>query len=359
VIVAYVSGHGFGHATRTAEVLRAIRRRSPGLSLCIVSSAPEALFRTGVRGPFLYRHLECDVGLAQRGSLVIDPVESLERFRAFKAGHAERLAAEVEFLGGCGARLVLGDVPPLAFAAAADAGLPSVALANFSWDWIYRHLAPHAPGFEWAASQCARAYAQATLLLELPFPGDLSVFPHRERIPLVARPPRMTREEARAHLGLPEGRLVLFSFGGFGLPDFDPEVLTRLPEYTFLTTGLRGPRPSHVIDVPLPGLRYEDLVRAADVVVTKPGYGIVTDAIAAGTRIVYTERGEFPEYPILVREMVKLVPCAHVSNADLLTGHLEDALESVLAAPLPPPPRLDGADVAAERLLDLYHGGAR
>ena len=51
------------------------------------------------------------------------------------------------------------------------------------------------------------------------------------------------------------------------------------------------------------GLRYEDLVRAADVVVTKPGYGIISEAIANDAALLYTSRGHFVEYDVLVREM--------------------------------------------------------
>src|SRR5207244_10591880 len=98
------------------------------------------------------------------------------------------------------------------------------------------------------------------------------------------------------------------------------------------------------------GLGYPDAVGAADVVVTKPGYGIVSDAIGAGTAIVYTERGDFPEYPVLVEGMRRYVPCAHVSNEDLLAGRLRDPIEAALRAPLPEPPRMDGAWIAARRI---------
>ena len=49
------------------------------------------------------------------------------------------------------------------------------------------------------------------------------------------------------------------------------------------------------------GFRYEDLVAAVDVVVTKPGYGIIAECIAAGTPMLYTSRGDFREYDLLVR----------------------------------------------------------
>jgi L-arabinokinase len=354
VIVAYVSGHGYGHATRVGEVLRTVRSRAPEARLTVVTSGPERLYRTALPGPFDFRVLACDVGIAQGDALSIDVTETERRCRELGARFARVAADEAAWLRASGARVVLGDVPPLAFAAAAAAGLPGVALANFSWDWIYRHM-----GLAEAAEQAAAEYAKAALLLELPFAGDLSVFPRRERVPLVARRPRLTRDDARSRLGLADGPVVLLSFGGFGLPSLDHGPLADAAGYTFLTTDGEGPLPANVrrLDaaaLPRDGLAYVDLVAAADIVVTKPGYGIVSDAVAARTRLVYTERGDFPEYEILVRELPRWLPCRHVGNADLAAGRLQPALREVLAEPWPAPPAdVRGAEVAAERLLAL------
>jgi len=93
------------------------------------------------------------------------------------------------------------------------------------------------------------------------------------------------------------------------------------------------------------------VVSAADVVVTKPGYGIVSDAIAGRTRIVYTDRGDFPEYPVMVAEMGRYLPSVHLGNEEVRAGHVTEAIEAVLALPFPETPRLDGARVAARRIL--------
>jgi L-arabinokinase len=359
VIVAYVSGHGYGHATRVAEVLRAVRAQERDAPLAVVTAAPERLFRDTVPGPLVFRSRECDVGLAQKGPLLIDEAETARQWRRFVDESAARVDEEARWLRGAGARLVVGDVPPLAFEAAAAAGVPAVGLTNFSWDWIYRHLARRQPSLNEAAAVAAAAYGKAALLLQLPFAGDLSAFPRREPIPMVARRPRMSRAEARARLALPRaGACVLVSFGGIGMPRLDLRALGALRAFHFLIDEAEGALPSNVMVVDAArrearGMRYQDLVTAADVVVTKPGYGIVTDAIAAGARIVYTERGDFPEYPILVAEMPRYVPCAHLGNDDLLAGRWGPAIESVLARMVPPPPDLGGADVAARRLLAL------
>ena len=354
MLVAYVSGHGFGHATRTGLVLRAVRERAPDLPLTIVTSAPESLFRAAVPGPFTYRRLECDVGLAQKDALVIDEVETARRFALFASRWDETLDGEVSFLRAAGARVVLGDIPPLAFASAQAARLPGVGLANFSWDWIYAHAAGRAPELRAAAEHCALAYAKATLLLRLPFAGDLGVFPHIEDVPLVARRPRVPQAEARWRLGLDKRPAVLLSFGGIGLPGLRPAVLAPLRDFQFLLPhSVDGPR---LLEL---GLGYEDVVGAADVVVTKPGYGIVTDAIGARTRLVYTDRGDFPEYPILVDEMKRYLPTAYVTNDEVREGRLAGALAQVLAAPFPPVPDLSGAARAADRILGVLNATGR
>ncbi len=361
MIVAYVSGHGFGHATRVGEVLRAARARAPESAIAVVTAAPEMLFREALLAPFLYRRLECDVGLAQRGALVIDEEETLARWRAFDLEQPRRIESEAAWLRQVGARVVLADVPPLAFEAAAAAGVPGVGLANFSWDWIYRHLARRRADFAEAARAAAAAYGKAQLLLELPFAGDLGAFPRREAVPMVARPQRRPREETRRLLGLGPEPVVLVSFGGLGLSGFDPRVLRGLPEYRFVLETEETDLPANVRaltrqGLEARGLRYLDVIGAAEVVVTKPGYGIVTDCIAAGTRLVYTERGDFPEYPILVAEMSRHIPSAYVSNEDVRRGRLRGALERVRTEPVPPAPRLDGAEVAARRLLEVAAG---
>jgi L-arabinokinase len=361
VIAAYVSGHGFGHATRTSEVLRAVRALAPELKIAVVTSAPERIFREAVADPLVYRGRACDVGVAQRDALVIDEEETIARWRAFEAGRTGFVAEEADWLRRAGARAVLADIPPAAFEAARAAGLPAIGLTNFSWDWIYAHLARRVPELEEAAEGAREAYATCDRLLELPFTGDLSAFPRRERIPMVARPQRRPRAETRGRLGLDGETAVLLSFGGVGLPGLDPAVLAALPACRVLLETLRTDVPANVLAITPSwlgelGLAFLDLVGAADVVVTKPGYGVVTDCIAARTRLVYTDRGDFPEYPIMVAELPRYLAAAYVDNEGLRAGRLEGALRSVLALEMPRPPDLSGAEVAARRLLEALNG---
>ena len=160
----------------------------------------------------------------------------------------------------------------------------------------------------------------------------------------------------RAQSGKP---LVLVSFGGHGVAGLDTSALARLKDYTIATTDLLardhtvGPDPGllHISEQQVydNGFRYEDLVRAADVVVTKPGYGIISEAIANDAALLYTSRGHFVEYDVLVREMPRYLR-AQVHRAGRFAERGLERGAGDSCCPQPPPPEkpaLNGADVAS------------
>ena len=150
------------------------------------------------------------------------------------------VAEEVRWLRASGARLVLADIPPVAFEAAHAAGVPSLALGNFSWDWIWSHHAEREPALAEAAAKAAAAYGHAERLLRLPFACETRAFRVVEDIPLVVRRPGASKAEARACLGLDARPCVLLSFGGVGVPGLRLETLAALDDYQFLLTGESG-----------------------------------------------------------------------------------------------------------------------
>jgi L-arabinokinase len=91
-----------------------------------------------------------------------------------------------------------------------------------------------------------------------------------------------------------------------------------------------------------------------DIVVTKPGYGIIAECIANDTAILYTSRGHFVEYDVLVREMPRWLRTEFISNEDLLGGRWQDALDRLRKAQAPPETiATDGAERAVEWIVGM------
>jgi hypothetical protein len=382
----YISGHGFGHAARDIEILNVLHRAAPDVRLLVRTSAPRWLFDLTCTAPIEWHPAECDTGIVQIDSLRLDVPGTLLRADAFHATLDHRALDEARFLRAHGASLVTGDIPPLAFQAARSAGLPSLAIGNFTWDWIYEAYPAAATDHPRLVATLRRAYAHADLALRLPLGGGFAGMPRVERVPFVARRSRRTRAETRARFRLPaDARLVLASFGGYGLRDIDLGRLAALRGWTAIVTsnvrarrreadpvpaGTPAPAAGYddEADMALPetvrfvderdiyaaGFRYEDFVAAVDVVATKPGYGIVAECVANGAAMLYTSRGAFVEYDVMVREMPRYLRCGFISNEDLYAGRWQDALDALVAQPPPPErPRVDGADIVAARILDM------
>jgi L-arabinokinase len=369
-IVFYVSGHGFGHASRSIEVINAVLAKRPETRIGVRTAAPRWLFDLTVKGKVAFGTLECDTGVVQIDALSLDEADTIRRAAAFHSDLVTRAASETRVLRELGAGLIVGDIPPLAFAVGASAGIPSIGLGNFTWDWIYADY----PRVRLAPSLLPTirgAYAKASMALRLPMSGGFETFSNVKDIPFIARHATRTREEVCKLLKLPSDKpIVLLSFGGYGLPGLEGDTLSRFKKYTVVTvasapvsrvrketaaTERKGSFVSVNQEVMYDtGVRYEDLVGAADALVTKPGYGIVAECIANDTAVLYTSRGHFPEYDVLIEDMPKYLRTAFINHDDLFAGKWEGAIDKLLAQGKPKnykKPDTNGADVAADILL--------
>jgi L-arabinokinase len=201
----------------------------------------------------------------------------------------------------------------------------------------------------------------------MPVHGGFDTFRDIVEVPLVARHSRAPghRASVRSHFGLPVERpLALVSFGGYGvrqlpldrldcLGEWDIVVSSAGEEAVALPPGVHHIREDAMYDS---GLRYEDLVGTVDVVITKPGYGILSDCIANGVRMLYTPRGRFAEYDVMVREMPGMLPCHCLALDAFEDGEWLEGLRQLAAVAAPQPPRTDGAEVVARMIAERLSG---
>ena len=84
-VLCYVSGHGFGHAARVCEVLRALRARRPDVVIEMRSPLARWFFEFSLGG---IEHATCalDVGVVQADSLSVDLAGHLSRLRGDRCG---------------------------------------------------------------------------------------------------------------------------------------------------------------------------------------------------------------------------------------------------------------------------------
>ncbi len=346
-IAVYVSNHGLGHLVRTGAVCAALAERMP-LRYTVISLGPPALWPPSIADRSTWRRWAADPGVVQSNGIDIDVAASEVAVRAWQEAFAGSVESECAWLRSGDFDLVFGDVPAVAFAAAAQAGLPSVALANFSWDWIYRRM-----GFEQAADLAARAYGKADLLLELRPGPPMEAFVTKRSLGLLGRRAGSDRHRLRSRLGVEPGqRLVLIAMpqssrGAVQLPQPSCDVV-------YLLDGDPSAR-SDVLSLPL-RFPFADAVAAADAVVAKPGYGTIGDTAANGTSLLWTRRYGFPEDPFLESWIRDHLVSAEIERERLRQGLWGDELATLLGRERAAPDPAPALQAACEELVARVGG---
>jgi hypothetical protein len=354
-LLYYISGHGYGHAVRSLEVINTLC--SLGCRLWIKTAVPVFLLKERLSYPVKVKKDNLDVGLHQIDNLRFDLSATKARVKELLDSAPQWITEEVALLKDENFSGVICDIPFIPFAAAEKAGLPAVGISNFSWDWIYASFGNRDPEWLALAEVIAEYYEKGVMALRLPFHGPMEAFRRVEDIPLVARKSKREKKEIRKALSLPEDkRIVLVGFSRVALSKKAFGKINKLSSrYLFLIRSPLQWNSPCFRKIEGSAASFVDLVAAADLVMTKPGYGIVADCLVHGTPMIYSDRGEFPEYPILVEGIKAFLPSCYMPKEDLYNGEWLPYLESMESQPGQRPPiALNGAAVAGKRLLEIF-----
>jgi L-arabinokinase len=353
-----VSGHGFGHSAREVEILR---RLPPSVPLVVKTTAPEWFWREEVARDFELVPEAYDVGCLQTNSLDVDAAATLEAWHAVDARNRARADAEADDLRARGARVVVTDVASFPLTVASRLGIPGLCVANFTWADIYAGLVPVEPGFVPVVAQLEREYAAATLLLDAALSLPMRYFPRRRSMGLVARPGTPRRNTLLHFLGLdedkpPRRRIALVYAGNWGLPLLW-ERLEAFADWHFVSVAAAAPVPVRNLTlIPRDLLRHADLVASVDLVISKPGYGLVGECLSAGTPLLYCPRPEFAEYAALDAALRRWPGGLPIETADFLAADWGRHLERVPSREASGAAAAPGAETAASEILAAATG---
>ena len=350
-IAYFITSHGFGHATRALAVMSALLERDPSLHFEIFSQIPLYLMDQSIAGAYDYHPLACDVGLAQHSALAIDIPGTLQRLAGllpFREDQIRTLALQVRALR---CAMVICDIAPMGIAVAKEAGLESVLIENFTWDWIYEGYVEHAAALSPYCRYHAHLNREADYRIQTtPVCAPLG---HAFRTEPIAREHKMSREETRTRLGiLPEQHLVMITMGGISQEISFLDRLQSVPDCFFLIPGPDREMGDRILRLPPSNeFFHPDLVEAADVVIGKLGYSTLAEVYRAGVPFGYVAREHFRESSVLAHFIREHMPGAALSEASFLDGSWLEHLEGLLQLPRRPKPHINGAAQAADFLL--------
>lgn len=357
-----ISGHGYGHAAQVIPVLNELGRRLPGLTALLRTSVPVPFFEGRLDIPWEVSPVQQDVGCVQQSPIKIDEAATWTETLRFHENWPARVAAESQAMRVRSPACILSDISYLALEAGAQAGLPSVGLCNLSWDRVLAMLAdPANPEHGRLIKDIEGSYGKAELFIRLAPGISMPAFRKTVDVAPIARP--ITGDRARLAAAIntpPEDRLVLVGFGGIALEALPFHAMERMQGYRFLVSGpvpagLQRCHPALSL-----GLSFGFLLASCDLLVTKPGYNMVVEAVALGKPVLYVRRYNFADEQSLVDYLHRHGRGLELPLEDFEAGRWRDALDRLSRCPDAslPPPSPTGAAEAADILRGYFLSGS-
>ena len=324
-IACYVTGHGFGHVVRVLELCRNLPE---DWEIHLKTTAPKWLIDIIIqRNCFCYPE-RTDSGSIQKDCFQLDMEQTLVEAAKLHKEWPLMLKKETDWIKSNDIDVILSDIPPLPFLAADKCRIPSVGLTNFSWDWIYGEYVEHFPEYKYLIEEFLSTYSKSSLLLRLPFYGDLSAFPNIVDINHIARMGKDIRRYIYEDFGISSDcKLILISFGGLGLDSVDWKKLEELRDYHFFTYSPLPYEVENITYIEPSEILHPDMVKSVDAVVSKTGYGIVSECIENQTPLIFCERDYFREYHVLAKGLNEWDGGVFLKRNELLMGNWKEALD--------------------------------
>ena len=107
------------------------------------------------------------------------------------------------------------------------------------------------------------------------------------------------------------------------------EQLTRVRGHRFIVSGPVPARYTRVHAASTLPFSFRTLLASADILVTKPGYSTVVEAVALGKPVVYVRRYNFADEQALVDYLHRHGRAVELQEHDFSDGRWQTALEVV------------------------------
>lgn len=343
VIAYYVSDYGYGHAARSIAVIRQLLADSP-VPLHLVINCGKAL-------GFLYESLQLfqgnhqlefrtmcsDTGYVLQPDSIAADIEGLRKqYRQDMSLFAERVEQEGEFLLRIGAQLVISDISPIPIVAAARAGIESLGISNFTWYTAYQDmLEPQ------ELNELRAAYAQMDHFIGLAGCAE-PAWGCKDRIHtgFFCRQPDAAEVRRIRHRLARDGRRIVFFALGMSI---EVEELQALPIWdsenvSFIVSSNMMVEREHIYRIPPDYSESQNYVAAADLVITKPGWGTIGEAVVLNKPLLLLNRSRFYEDrhtldAIPVDHPMQLMSWEQISQLNL--NRLDLNVHAAGAEPLP------------------------
>ena len=292
-IAFFISDHGFGHASRNIPIIRYILEATKDIRIIIKTGKNQGQFIRDLVGDFngrvTYFFEAMDMGLIlKENSLDVDSEKLEEKVQDYISSFEEKVSKENEFLHYNNVNLIVSDIVPWVFKSAKELNISSILISNFTWVEIYKeHLSKE------ICDKYIECYklADKALFYELYMEEMKNYIESYEEVSLCSREFDLEKvDKIKKHF---ERSIVYISVGRS--VDLQKEINVSNLEYDFIVTDGIKLKGHNVYYLPTETPNTQDYLMASDFVITKAGWGTVSEALLAKKKIALLTRDNVAE----------------------------------------------------------------
>ena len=341
-LLACISSHGYGHFAMTAPILNELNKQE-SISLTVRCALPENLIRSRIGGDFNIVAESSDFGMIMNSSLDVDLEAAADAYQELHANFPQAITEEKDKLLALKPNLIIANIPYVTVAAAHQANIPVIAYCSLNWAEIFNsYFEGKLPDAKKIFDEINRAYNLAEHFVcpepSMAMPG-LKNIKHIGPIAKVATSHRKLLNEQFSLAD--EDKLVLITPGGVATP-VPLNDWPVIPGVTWIAAWPYETTRQDIVTTEQIKLLFSDLLASCDAVITKPGYGTVTETACNGISVLYVLRGDWAEEPFLEAWWHNHGTVMKISREDFFAGNVQEDLESLWEYPQAKPVAASG-----------------
>lgn len=324
-VVLYVSEYGFGHATRCIALIREILRARKDVQVIVCNSFAIQFIRASLNeygDKVIFHNVETDVGFVlKENSLDLDKEKLQQSYEEFCTNLLQKINNEIDFLSAFSVDCIISDISPIAFEIAGKLKVPSIGISNFTWYTAYKNIIPDSSlqVFKNMYKKMGYFYMLAGSNEESWAGLNTSSFNFYSRTIN-----SLEVKKLRKNLNpIGEKQIIFIPLG----MKIDIGDITKLPlwddeRYVFIVSHNMKIEHKNVYKIPKNYTESQNYVAAADCIISKAGWGTVSEAILQNKPLLIIDRKGMSEDQNTIRflkdnKLCNLITWEDLQNIDI------------------------------------------
>lgn len=333
-VAYFISDYGFGHAARSIAIIRTMLHVDPHVKVMVCCSFALDFIKKSLQDEdqkrLYYHQVMNDFGfMLKKNSIEVDVLrmnKEYETFIHYASGYAQD---QMRFLQQFKVDLVISDISPLPFIAAKELGIPTIGISNFTWYTAYLDILPKEKlQFLYQAYKHMDHFIPLAGANEPLWNGSLD----RSYDYFCREINHNEVESIRSKLNPDKDRFIVYFGLGMkiGVDNLSKLKIWDSKQCVFLVSGNAFIEGDNIIRIPKDITETQNYIAACDLVISKPGWGTVSEAIQSRKPLLILERGYMREDQNTIESLLSHDLCQCMTWSDFQTFEITESIKREL-----------------------------